>query len=150
MTILVLLAMVLVFYFLLIRPQNKRRREQVAMQSAIEPGAKVITTAGMHATVVETDDDGVVLEIAPGVNARFLKQAIMQVVKDDADAEDDLTEDDDAVDDDAVEPADEAGDRVELTKETGRDAAAGATATGEPVEPVEPVTSAKGADKPSA
>ncbi|WP_067484498.1 preprotein translocase subunit YajC [Actinomadura hibisca] len=89
--LLLLLAVPLVFYFLLIRPQSKRRKEQLAMQSAIEPGTKVITTAGMHATVVEVDEDGeLLLEIAPGVQARFLKQAVMTVVKDEpADEADD-------------------------------------------------------------
>src|SRR5688500_10572259 len=81
--LLLLLAVPLVFYFLLIRPQSKRRKEQLQMQSSIEPGARVITTSGMYATVVSTDDDGLLLEIAPGVEARFVKQAIMNVVKDD-------------------------------------------------------------------
>lgn len=106
--LLLLLAVPLVFYFLLIRPQSKRRKEQLQMQSSVQPGAKVITTAGMHATVVAVDDDGILLEIAPGVQARFMKQAVMQVVKDDvADVEDEL-------DGDEGKPA---GDRVELSKD---------------------------------
>src|SRR5688572_20763253 len=77
--LLLLLAVPLVFYFLLIRPQSKRRKEQLQMQTSIQPGARVMTTSGMHATVVSIDDDGLVLEIAPGVEARFIKQAVMQV-----------------------------------------------------------------------
>ncbi|WP_235960965.1 preprotein translocase subunit YajC [Actinomadura macrotermitis] len=134
MTLLMLLAVPLVFYFLLIRPQSKRRKEQLNMQSSVEPGAKVITTAGMHATVVEVDDDGVLLEIAPGVQARFLKQAVMQVVKDDV-------ADDEIDDDDVAEDGEPAGERVELTKDDAKDAAG---------EAPEPVSTAKAADKPSA
>lgn len=91
-----LILIVAAFYFFLIRPQNKRRREQVQMQNAVESGARVLTTNGMYATVTSVEDDHLVLEIAPGVEARFLKQSIMQVVKEDAeDAEDveDTTED---------------------------------------------------------
>ncbi|XVQ07976.1 preprotein translocase subunit YajC [Spirillospora sp. CA-255316] len=95
--LLLLLAVPLVFYFLLIRPQSKRRKEQLQMQSALAPGARVMTTSGMYADVVSVDDDGLVLEIAPGVQARFVKQAVMQVVTEaDKPAEEiDLTEDDD-------------------------------------------------------
>lgn len=75
-------------YFFLLRPQNKRRREQMEMQRSVEPGSRVVTTSGMHATVVAVDDDGLLLEIAPGVEARFVKQAVMQVLPDE-DAEDD-------------------------------------------------------------
>ncbi|MEV5575876.1 preprotein translocase subunit YajC [Spirillospora sp. NPDC052269] len=80
--LLLLLAVPLVFYFLLIRPQSRRRKEQTQLQNSIAPGTRVITTAGMHATVVEVDDDGIVLEIAPGVEAKFVKQAVMTVLKD--------------------------------------------------------------------
>ncbi|MFC5746709.1 preprotein translocase subunit YajC [Actinomadura rugatobispora] len=95
--LLLLLAVPLVFYFLLIRPQSKRRKEQMQMQSALAPGARVMTTSGMYADVVSVDDDGLVLEIAPGVQARFVKQSVMQVVTEaDKPAEEiDLTEDDD-------------------------------------------------------
>ncbi|MEV3926373.1 preprotein translocase subunit YajC [Actinomadura coerulea] len=110
--LLLLLAVPLVFYFLLIRPQSKRRKEQMQMQNAMEPGARVLTTSGMRATVVSVDDDGIVLEIADGVEVRFVKQAVMQVLKDDEPEElDDEHDGDD-------EPAeDEDGDRVDLSKD---------------------------------
>jgi preprotein translocase subunit YajC len=59
----------------------------------------------MYATVVAVDDDGLVLEIAPGVEARFVKQAIMQIV-DEGNAADDV-DDDDELDVDRPEDADE-------------------------------------------
>ncbi|MEV4255582.1 preprotein translocase subunit YajC [Spirillospora sp. NPDC049652] len=80
--LLLLVAVPLVFYFLLIRPQSKRRKEQMQLQNSIAPGTRIITTAGMHATVVEVQDDGIVLEIAPGVEAKFVRQAVMTVLKD--------------------------------------------------------------------
>jgi preprotein translocase subunit YajC len=49
-------------------------------QRNIEPGTRVRTTAGMYATVTEVDDQDVVLEIAPGVEVRMMRRAIMDVV----------------------------------------------------------------------
>ncbi|WP_018658011.1 preprotein translocase subunit YajC [Actinomadura flavalba] len=138
MSLLFLLAVPIIFYFLLIRPQNKRRREQLQMQSSLEPGAKVITTAGMHATLVAIDDDGIELEIAPGVTARFLKQAVMQVVPEET--ADELTDDDD--DDDAT---DGAAAKIDLAKDDAR-----ATADADDADETRSVSTGKGADKPSA
>lgn len=89
---LILILIVGAFYFFLIRPQNKRRREQAQMQNAVGAGARVITTNGMYATVIAVEDDHLVLEIAPGVEARFLKQAIMQVVTEDTGADEETEE----------------------------------------------------------
>lgn len=117
---LLLIPIFAVFYFLMIRPQNKRRREQLQMQSSVEPGSRVLTTNGMYATVVEVDDDGLVLEIAPGVEARFVKQAVMQVLTDDEDLESDEAddaEDSDESDGEAVD-ADESVSSVSEADET--------------------------------
>ncbi len=68
-------------YFLIIRPQSKRKREQAQMQSAIGPGTDIVTIGGMYGTVVEVDDESVTLEIAPGIHARYARAAIGQVRK---------------------------------------------------------------------
>ena len=69
------------FYFLMIRPQRRRQQEVQQEQRTVAPGARVRTTAGMYATVTEVDGDDVVLEVAPGVEVRYLKRAIMEVVE---------------------------------------------------------------------
>jgi preprotein translocase subunit YajC len=69
-------------YFVTIRPQRNRQRAAVQTQSQIQPGMRVRTTAGMYATVTAVEDQEVVLEVAPGVNVRFLRRAIMDVVPD--------------------------------------------------------------------
>ena len=79
-TILLILVVVVVFYFLMIRPQQRRKQQAAQKQSTVQPGARVRTTAGMYATVVSVDDDDVVLEVAPGVEVRYMKRAIMDVV----------------------------------------------------------------------
>ncbi|WP_373868727.1 preprotein translocase subunit YajC [Microbispora amethystogenes] len=70
----------MVFYFLLIRPQRKRQQEQVQMQNSLTPGVRVMTTTGLFATVVALEDDDVVLELAPGVETRWVKGAIGRVL----------------------------------------------------------------------
>jgi len=68
------------FYFLMIRPQRRRQQQVQQQQRTVEPGARVRTTAGMYATVTEVDGDDVVLEVAPGVEVRYIKRAIMEVI----------------------------------------------------------------------
>jgi len=71
-------------YLLFVRPQRARQRKALEERKrALEPGIEVVTTAGLIATVVTTDDETVTLEIAPGVHSRFLRQAIVKVVEPD-------------------------------------------------------------------
>jgi preprotein translocase subunit YajC len=87
-----------VFYFLLIRPQQKRVRAQQALLSAVEPGDEVITTAGIYGTVTDLDEDqGVVeIEIAPNTRVRMLKSGIARrVVDEDEGAFDDVDDEPD-------------------------------------------------------
>jgi len=80
-----LLLMGVVFYFLLIRPQNQRRRAQVEMQSDVEVGDEVVTTAGIYGTITDIDDDyGIVtVEVAPNTDVRMARAAIAQRLVDD-------------------------------------------------------------------
>jgi preprotein translocase subunit YajC len=67
-------------YVFMIRPQQRRRQQAQQQSNTVAPGARVRTTAGMYATVVEVDGDDVVLEVAPGIEVRYMKRAIMDVV----------------------------------------------------------------------
>ena len=84
-----LLLIGVVFYFLLIRPQNQRRRAQMEMQSAIEVGDEVVTTAGIYGTITDIDDDyGIVtIEVAPNTEIRMARAAIAQRLVDDEEFE---------------------------------------------------------------
>lgn len=68
-------------YLLFIRPQSKRRRQAEQMQRQIGAGDKIVTIGGLHATVVESDDETVTLELSPGVTARYARQAIARVTE---------------------------------------------------------------------
>jgi preprotein translocase subunit YajC len=72
--------LVLGFYLLFMRPARQRQRKAAETRTNVAPGVEVVTTAGLIATVVDSDDETVTLEIAPGVHSKFLKQAIARVV----------------------------------------------------------------------
>lgn len=69
-----------VMYFMMIRPQQRRRREAEQMQSSIGPGDEVVTIGGLYGTVTSVDDETVMLEVAPGVQTRYARPAIARVV----------------------------------------------------------------------
>ena len=93
-TFLLLIALVFIgFYFLMIRPQRRRQQQAQQNQRTLTPGARVRTTAGMYATVSAVDGDDVILEVAPGVEVRYIRRAVMEVL---APGEEEETEPEDA------------------------------------------------------
>ncbi|HEY8961297.1 MAG TPA: preprotein translocase subunit YajC [Luteolibacter sp.] len=72
------------FYFLLIRPQQRQRKEQQARINALQAGDRVITTAGIHALVHHIKERTVTLKVAEGVMLEFDKAAVATVVKKDS------------------------------------------------------------------
>ena len=77
-----LVFMFAIFYFLLIRPQQKKAKEHRALLDALKKGDLVVTAGGMHGKVTALDDQVVTLEIAPGVNVKVNKGFIASVKKD--------------------------------------------------------------------
>lgn len=76
-----ILLLVVAFYFLLIRPQKMRQKQQTAMVAALVPGAQIMTTAGMMGTVAVVADDEISLEISPGVFVRMVPAAVARVIE---------------------------------------------------------------------
>lgn len=67
---------IVVFYFLLIRPQQKRAKEHAAMLGAIKIGDEVITTGGLLGRVAGSTDNYLTLEIAQGVKVRVVRMQV--------------------------------------------------------------------------
>lgn len=67
-------------YFLMIRPQQRRRRAAESMQSGLGIGDEVVTIGGLYGTVASVNDETVTLEVAPGVETRYARGAISRVV----------------------------------------------------------------------
>jgi len=80
-TIIMFVAIFLIFYFLIIRPQQKRAREHQKLIESLKKGDKVITSSGIHGKVVGLDDKTVLLEVDDGVKIKFEKAAIAVVTR---------------------------------------------------------------------
>jgi preprotein translocase subunit YajC len=79
----ILIPLILLFvgiYFLVFRPQRRRREQMTQQQSTLGPGARIRTIGGMYADVVAVDGDDLILEVAPGVEVRYHKRAVAQVL----------------------------------------------------------------------
>ena len=81
MGLLPLVLLFVVFYFLLIRPQQKRAKEQKAFIQNLKKGDKVVTSGGLYGTITGITDETVTLEIADKIRVKVLKGAIANTVK---------------------------------------------------------------------
>jgi preprotein translocase subunit YajC len=68
-----------IFYFLLIRPQQKRQRERNNMLSALQKGDQVITIGGIHGTITDLTENTVTLRVAATTQITFERSAISSV-----------------------------------------------------------------------
>ncbi len=76
-TIFMLLAMVGIFYFMMIRPENKRKKEAEEMRSSVKVGDKIVTIGGIVGVVVDVKEDKFVIETsADRVRVEFQKWAL--------------------------------------------------------------------------
>jgi preprotein translocase subunit YajC len=110
----------LIFYFFIIRPQRTRQRKMLEMQNSLVPGQRVMTVAGLYATVSAIEEDAVVLEIAPGVESRYTKQAVSQIL--DTSTTDEDEDEEDEVTEEESDTVDGAGAEEAGTEETEREA----------------------------
>ena len=69
-----------VFYFLLIRPQQKRAKEHAAMVGALGSGDEVVTAGGLLGKVTDVSDDFLTVEIANGVQVKVQRQTIARTL----------------------------------------------------------------------
>ncbi|MEO8204585.1 MAG: preprotein translocase subunit YajC [Chthoniobacterales bacterium] len=74
-----LVFIVIIFYFMLIRPQQKRQKEHQALISAVKVGDRVITSSGIHGLVQSVKDKTVMVKVADNVKIEFDKASIGSV-----------------------------------------------------------------------
>lgn len=65
-----------IFWFVVIAPERKQRREREAMLAALKKGDEVLTTGGQLGKITQIQDDVVTVQVADGVRVRFLRSAI--------------------------------------------------------------------------
>jgi len=75
-----LIIIFVIFYFLLIRPQQKRAKEHRAMITALAKGDEIVTSGGLLGKVADLDEHYISLEIASGVTVRMQRHAVAQVM----------------------------------------------------------------------
>lgn len=85
-----------VFWFLIIRPQQKKQKEHVRMVDSLKKGDKVVTNGGIFGTIIKVGDDRITLEIASKVQIQIERQ---QIARSDKKVADSKEEDDDDNDD---------------------------------------------------
>lgn len=80
-----MLAMGVIFYFLIIRPQNKRQNDLKSLVSSLKTGDKVVTSGGIHGIIANVKEGStLILKVADNVKIEINKDAIATVVKDPA------------------------------------------------------------------
>ncbi len=75
-----LIGLVLVFYFLVLRPQMKRAKEMKVMMAALQKGDEIVTTGGVMGRVSKVADSYISVEVAEGINLNIQKAAIQNVL----------------------------------------------------------------------
>jgi preprotein translocase subunit YajC len=79
MSFLPLIFIFVIFYFLLIRPQQKKQKEHAKLVAGLKTGDKVITTAGIHGLITNVKDNTVTIKVADNVKIEFDKNAVVTV-----------------------------------------------------------------------
>ena len=70
-----------IFYFLILRPQQKRQKERQKLLDAVKKGDKVITAGGLHGTVAGLDEKTLLIQVADNVKMKFDRSAVATIVR---------------------------------------------------------------------
>jgi len=70
-----------IFYFMILRPQQKRQKERQKMLEAVKKGDKVVTAGGLHGTVAGLDEKTVLLQVADNVKMKFDRSAVNTIIR---------------------------------------------------------------------
>jgi preprotein translocase subunit YajC len=82
-TLLIIVVVFVVLMYFMFRSQRRRQQNAQSVQRAVVNGSRIRTVHGIYGTVVDGDDRNVIVEVAPGVKIKMLRQAVGQVVPDD-------------------------------------------------------------------
>lgn len=71
-----IVAMIVIFYFFMIRPQSKKQKELRKAREAMKKGDKVVSAGGIHGRIREISDNWIMMEIAPNVTIKISKESV--------------------------------------------------------------------------
>ena len=83
-SLLMIVAMIAIFYFVMIRPQNKKQKEIKRQREAMKNGDRVVTAGGIHGKIRDIKDATVLIEVAPGVSLKIDKASVYPAVEEKA------------------------------------------------------------------
>jgi preprotein translocase subunit YajC len=70
-----------IFYFMILRPQQKRQKERQKLLEALKKGDKIVTAGGLHGTIAGLDEKTALIQVADNVKMKFERSAISTVVR---------------------------------------------------------------------
>jgi preprotein translocase subunit YajC len=80
-TLIMFTLIIAIFYFMILRPQQKKQKERQKMLEAVKKGDKVVTAGGLHGTVAGLDEKTVLVQVAENVKLKFDRSAIGAIVR---------------------------------------------------------------------
>lgn len=80
--ILMIVAMIAIFYFFMIRPQQKKQKEIKKQREAMQNGDKIVTAGGIHGKIKEIKENTLLIEVAPGVSIKVDRGSVYPLVDD--------------------------------------------------------------------
>jgi len=82
MSTIIMFALIIgIFYFLILRPQQKRQKEREKLLESVKKGDKVITSGGLHGTVAGIDEKTLLIQVSENVKMKFERSAVTTIVK---------------------------------------------------------------------
>jgi preprotein translocase subunit YajC len=79
--LLILALLILAFWFILVRPQRARAREQQQLIQDLEQGDEIVSAGGLYGTIIRIEEDVLHVEIAPGLIVRMARDAVAGIVE---------------------------------------------------------------------
>lgn len=82
MSTLIMFALIIfIFYFLILRPQQKRQKERQKLLDSVKKGDKIVTAGGLHGTVAGIDEKTVLIQVADNVKMKFDRSAVASIIR---------------------------------------------------------------------
>lgn len=78
-TLIMFALIILIFYFMILRPQQKRQKDRQKLLESVKKGDKIVTVGGMHGTVIGVEEKSVLVQVAEGVKLKFERSAVSTI-----------------------------------------------------------------------
>jgi preprotein translocase subunit YajC len=80
-TLIMFMLIIGIFYFMILRPQQKRQKERQALLEALKKGDRVVTAGGMYGTIAGIDEKTVLVQVADNVKIKLERSAVSSILK---------------------------------------------------------------------